>query len=211
LPGAAGGEEPRYVCQSTNLLQASKPLPWWNLRQYFLDITTRNYSPGHVFRVLCLASLWRLLRHTPVAYRMLESFYNRMHRWLIRRPSPYVTGKIRTGTATPTLRLNLTPGELVRVKTKGEIEETVDESGKNRGLSFDKEMAPFCNSVVKVHKPVERIIDESTGRMRHMKQRCIMLEGVVCKAGYSGHRLMCPRAIPSYWREIWLERANGNH
>jgi hypothetical protein len=33
-----------------------------------------------------------------------------------------------------------------------------------------------------------------------------MLEGVVCNAEYASCRLNCPRAIPSYWREIWLER-----
>ena len=211
LPESEIGEEPRYVCQSTSLLQASERLPWWDLRQYLNDMVTRNHSVDQVLRVLWLASLQRLLVRTPFGYRLLASFYNTMHRWLTNRGNPYVTGKIKLGTGTPAGRLDLGPGELVRVKPKNTIEATVDESGRNRGLTFDKEMAPYCDSVVKVHKSVEKIIDESSGKMRHMKQRCIMLEGVVCKAGYSGHRLMCPRAIPSYWREIWLERANGSH
>jgi hypothetical protein len=29
---------------------------------------------------------------------------------------------------------------------------------------------------------------------------------VVCNGEYAGCRLNCPRAIPAYWREIWLER-----
>ena len=33
-----------------------------------------------------------------------------------------------------------------------------------------------------------------------------MLEGVVCNSEYATGRLNCPRAFPSYWREIWLER-----
>ena len=52
------------------------------------------------------------------------------------------------------------------------------------------------------------IIDEGTGKMRQMKQPCITLEGVVCKAEYAGCRLNCAQAIPAYWREIWLERVS---
>jgi hypothetical protein len=57
-----------------------------------------------------------------------------------------------------------------------------------------------------VRRRVERIIDERTGRMLKLKNPCITLEGVACKAEYSNCRLVCPRAIPSYWREAWLER-----
>jgi hypothetical protein len=56
---------------------------------------------------------------------------------------------------------------------------------------------------------VTKIIDEPTGKMLHMKQPCIMLEGVVCNAEYASCRLNCPRAIPSYWREIWLDRVES--
>jgi hypothetical protein len=37
-----------------------------------------------------------------------------------------------------------------------------------------------------------------------------MLEGVVCNAEYARSRLNCPRAIPSYWREIWLDKVQGD-
>jgi len=79
-------------------------------------------------------------------------------------------------------------------------------NGKNRGLSFDVEMSRYCGGVGTVRSSVTRMIDEMTGQMRRMKQPCIMLEGVVCNAEYSECRLMCPRAIPSYWREIWLDK-----
>jgi hypothetical protein len=132
-----------------------------------------------------------------------------MHRLLTGRPSPWVAGMIPAGATTPTGRLDLQPGELVRVKPKSEIEKTLDQNCRNRGLSIDKEMASYCGSVVKVRRSVEKIIDESTGQMRHMKQSCITLEGVYCSAQYSESRLMCPRAIPPYWREIWLERTGS--
>jgi len=108
-------------------------------------------------------------------------------------------------------RLDLKPGEYVRIKTQTEIEQTLHKDGKNRGLWFDpEEMAPYCGRVVKVHKSVTKIIDEPTGKMLHMKQPCIMLEGVVCQAEYASCRLNCPRAITSYWREIWLERVEDD-
>lgn len=205
-PDGADYKEPRYACQATKLFEASVWLRWWDLRQYIFDVTSRNHRIGHVLRALWLASLHRLLARTPFGYQLLESFYNGMHRVLTGHSSPWVVGTIPIGTTTPTAKLDLKPGELVRIKSKMEIEKTVDKNGKNRGLSFDKEMAPYCGSIVRVRSSVEMIIDEKTGRMRHMKQPCVMLEGVVCNAWYTECRLMCPRLIPSYWREAWLER-----
>jgi hypothetical protein len=43
-----------------------------------------------------------------------------------------------------------------------------------------------------------------------MKNDCIVLDGVVCRACYAKNRRFCPRSIYPYWREIWLERASAN-
>jgi hypothetical protein len=208
---AEAAEPPLYSCQATRLYGASELLPWWDLRQYWYDVSTGNQSLGRVVRVTWLASLRWMIRRTPLGYRILNSFSEWMHCRLTGRPAPHLDGKIKAGDSTPTGRLYLKPGELVRIKSQAEIEATIDETGRNRGLSFDpEEMAPFCGSVFRVHKVVTQIIDESTGKMRSMKQPCIMLEGVVCNAEYARCRLNCPRAIPSYWREIWLERVQEN-
>jgi hypothetical protein len=159
-----------------------------------------------VLRVLCLAILKHWFQHTPLGYRLMKSFRERMHRWLTGREVPDFQGTIARGEPTPTSRLDLKPGERVRIKSKQDIVKTLDETGKNRGMSFDVELSPYCSRVVTVRRSITKIIDELTGKMRHMKQPCIMLEGVACNGEYSECRLMCPRAIPSYWREIWLER-----
>ena len=104
---------------------------------------------------------------------------------------------------TPTARLDLQPGELVRIKSKDEILKTVDSELKNRGMGFDPEMSRHCGKVARVARRVDHIIDENTGRMLHMKNPCIVLDGIVCDGAYS---VSCPRSITSYWREIWLER-----
>jgi hypothetical protein len=211
-PGVEG-EEPCYSCQATEMYQATQPLPWWDVyvRQYMFDIVTGNHSVRRVLRVLFLASLRWLLAHVPCGYRCFKVFHDWMHYWLSGRTSPSLHGQIPDGTLTPTGRLGLKPGEYVRIKAQTEIEQTLSRNGKNRGLSFDpEEMAPYCGRVVKVRKSVTKIIDESTGKVLHMKQPCIMLEGVVCNAEYARYRLNCPRAFPSYWRELWLERVEDD-
>jgi hypothetical protein len=205
-------EESRYSCQATEMYAATQPLAWWDVRQYVFDVVTGNHSAGRVLRVLFLAALRWLLAHIPGGYWFFKGFHDCMHQWLSGRASPSLYGQIQDGAPTPMGRLDLKPGEYVRIRAQTEIEQTIHKNGKNRGLYFDpEEMAPYCGRVVKVRKSVTRIIDEPTGKMLHMKQPCIMLEGVVCKAEYAGCRLNCPREIPSYWREIWLERVEDNH
>ena len=91
----------------------------------------------------------------------------------------------------------------MRVKSRAEIEATLDHANYNRGLSFDGEMVRYCGRTARVRARVNRLIEESTGEMIEINSDCIILEGVVCAADY--HRF-CPRAIYPYWREIWLER-----
>ena len=204
------GEEPRYSCQATEMYGATRPLARWDVREYLYDVVTRNHSAVRVIRVHFLAVLRRLVSRTPVGYRVARALSDGMHRWLIGRPSPSLCGKIPPGSPTPTGRLDLNAGELVRIKAQQDIEQTLDERGKNRGLSFDpEEMAPYCGRLVTVRKRVTRIIEESSGKMLQMKQPCIMLDGVVCRGEFAGGRLNCPRAIPSYWRELWLERVRA--
>jgi hypothetical protein len=66
-------------------------------------------------------------------------------------------------------------------------------------------MVRYCGRTARVRGRVERLINEQTGKMIHIKSDCIVLEGVVCKADY--HRF-CTRSIYPYWREIWLDRIN---
>lgn len=200
------GDEPRYSCQTTRLFEATEPLAWWDPRQYLRDVITKNHSPGHVLRVLWFAFLKECLRLTPIGYRLLEGFRQRMHVWVTGREAPEFQGTIPAGARTPSGRLHLQPGERVRIKSKDAIVQTLDEIGRNRGLGFDVELSPFCGRVVSVRSSVTKILDELTGEMRTMKEPCIILEGVACRAEYSHCRLLCPRAIPSYWRELWLER-----
>src|SRR5256885_283355 len=119
-----------------------------------------------------------------------------------------LTGGRRVGraTKTPTGRTNLQPGDLVRIKSPAEIELTLNADLLNRGMGFDSEMARMCGRTARVLRRVDHIIDERSGKMLHMKEPCIVLEGIICEGAYNA---VCPRAIPPYWREIWLDKLDG--
>lgn len=206
-PSASG--ELRYSCQATQLLDATAPLAWWNPRQYLLDVTTGNHSIADVARAIWFAALRSWLHHTPLGWRAVKSFRNTMHRWIVGYDVPDINGMIPDGQPTPTGQLGLNPGELVRIKPKSEILKTLRRDRKNRGLTFDQEMVSYCGNTASVRTYVTRIIDEDTGEMLQMKQPTIILDGVVCRAEYSNCRLMCPRELPLFWREVWLERVEG--
>jgi len=202
------GGEPLYSCQATRLFAATRPLRWWDLRQYALDLWSGNVGVGRFLRVVILRALYHL-RELGIGYRASIAMHDAAHKVLTGRPTPYLDGLLPAGQPTPTETLNLGVGEWVQVKSHDEIRRTTNERNFNRGMRFDPEMAQFCERSFRVAGRVERIIDERTGRMLPMKSACIVLEGVVCSADYSARRLFCPRAIYPYFREIWLRRVEA--
>jgi hypothetical protein len=184
--GDVQGEDETFSCQATELLRATSPLPWWNVPQYVRDIWSGNVGLREAIRTFAIAA------------------FNAVQRRRRGAPYPLVTGKL---TETPAGALDLQPGELVQVKSKAEIEKTLNARNRNRGLLFDTEMVPYCGGTFRVLRRVEKIIDERTGLMRRLPNDCIVLQGVTCRGHYSRFRLFCPRSIYPYWREIWLRRA----
>jgi hypothetical protein len=197
-----------YACQATLLPSFTERLPWWNLRQYLEDYASRNVGLGRMLRGLLYMAYNGLVNTKTGLGEFLRWLYDITAKCRLGFPYPRRQGNIPLGGRTPTTRLDLQPGELVRVKTYKEILATLDPSNKNRGLYFDAEMVPYCGKVYRVLKRVTRIIDEKTGKIQEFKNPCIILDGVVCEARYSECRLFCPRSIYSYWREIWLERVS---
>ena len=171
-----------YRCQATELKNASQPLPWWKPSQYLRDLFINKVPMHEVVRGFVMAVL------------------NKLSLRFLGRRMPSVSGMLQK---TPTEELNLQSGQWVIIKSKEEILATLDKSGRNRGLTFDSEMLPYCGRRVRVLTRVERMIEESTGRLIRPKGTSVILEDVVCTSRY---RRPCPRGIYSYWREIWLRR-----
>jgi hypothetical protein len=191
-----------YRCQATDLLKASEPLPWWDVRQYFRDIWSGNVGLVDLVK----AALFNIFRKTLQlgAYRAQIRVFNRFQSWRGGTPYPYLWGTLDK---TPSETLGLQPGDLVQVKSFEEILKTLNKKNRNKGLYFAPEMVPFCTSVRRVRARVERIIDERTGKMLTLPGECLILEGAMCTGEFSERRLFCPRGIYPYWREIWLKRA----
>jgi hypothetical protein len=182
-PATATDSEPCYRCQATELVKFTCPLPWWKPRQYYSDVCHNDVPLTDVARGLAIAT------------------YSKLHRAVTGHSFPSVAGSL---TKTPTASLDLQPGEWVVIGSKEEILATLDKSGKNRGMTFDSEMLPYCGQTARVLRRVERIVEETTGRLIRLPGVSIILDGVVCLARY---RRSCPRSIYPFWREIWLRRA----
>lgn len=185
------GDRVIYQCQATEVVNATRSLPLWEPRQYVQDV--RNWGVSKLARNLVVSGFnkWQDLsrRYLPAWLRIRGG-----------RRYPLLEGRLMK---TPRRTLDLQPGELVRVKSREEIQATLDRNNRNRGLMFDVEMLRYCGKTGRVKQRIERIIDEHTGEMIEFNSDCVTLEGFVCMADY--HRL-CTRGIYEYFREIWLER-----
>jgi hypothetical protein len=200
------GGSPTYVCQATLVRCATKPLAWWDLRQYFEDYWSGNVGLERLFSGLIYSSYYHLSQAGVGLGPAMRWFYDSFH-WLWGGTLfPRKPGVISEGKPTPSGTLDLQPGELVRVKSHEEILKTVDSSNRNRGMYWDAELVPYCGGTYRVLKRVSRLIDEKTGKMIEMKNPCIILDTVVCQARYSPCRMLCPKSMYPYWRELWLER-----
>jgi hypothetical protein len=172
----------QFFCQSTEILNASKPLPWYEPTQYVRDLTLNRTS----------FSQW--------VQSLLIAFYNKLAYIFKFKSWKFVAGE-NEGPSTEA-SLNLKVGELVRVKSLAQITKTLDANGKNNNLLFAPTMMSFCGQTMRVQDRVENIILEATTKQRKIKDT-VLLEGATCDGVC--HRL-CPRQSFLFWRECWLER-----
>ena len=203
LPGEDGADI-RYVCQTTQLCEFTKPLPWWNSAQYVEDYRSRNVSLASLAQGALFVALGRRGNTFPIIRRA----HDYLQKLIGGPPSPAARDLIAPGSPLPAANLALQPGDLVRVKSHKEILATISTENWNRGLYFDVEMVPDRGGTYRVKARVERFLDEKTGRMRFMKTPAVILDGVSCNSQFSQCRMFCPRSIYSWWREIWLERVD---
>jgi hypothetical protein len=191
VAGVADDGATLYRCAATEVMRASSPLAPLEIGQYVDDVRSGNFSTLFVIRgllILMFNKFQALSRKLPRRLRIADGL-----------PYPFYKG---TGPGPGPEPLRLQPGELVEVRSKEEIMAALGPNSKNRGLIFDGEMLPFCGRRARVLKSVEKIIEEHTGRMIHLRD-CVILDQVTCVGRY--HRF-CPRAIHTYWREAWLRR-----
>jgi hypothetical protein len=130
--------------------------------------------------------------------------------WLFWRIRRALLGQHARGNRkyTPAESLNVRPGELIEVKPLDGIVETLNETGRNRGLFFTPDMRLLCGQQKRVERRLEKIIVDGTGEMREV-HNTVYLEGGHCGCAHVAFG-GCTRREFSYWREIWLRRSSAS-
>jgi hypothetical protein len=175
----------RYRCQSTELPQITTP---------------------SVGRLAMVATLLRDLRYGEITFgRLIRIAGSALFRTAAKHLGLARFGpRVGPGVERSKGKLDLKSGDFVEICSMAEIRATLDAAGKNHGLTFDPEMTRY-RGTYEVEGPVERIILETTGRMRRLTHT-VTLKGLTCQGLCARN---CPRANPIYWREIWLRRSTS--
>ncbi len=177
--------EGHYFCQSTELGRATTYL-------FPISLTrcTAEFQAGNVGLRQGIQLLW-------------VPFVVKLKTKLLGRGSVQPVGRDVGASAEV---LDLQPGELVEVKSPQEISLMLDQRGRNRGLEFTPTMLPFCGKRYRVKSRVDKMILETTGQMREIRNT-VILEGVTC----DGHTILggCSRHVYHFWRETWLRRVES--
>ena len=170
-----------YYCQSTALPKAVEHLSGWDMGQYVRDVTSGSFT------------LWQVTK------AVFISLFNAILRRAGGGEFGDAAGK---EIKTPAISLHLQQGDIVQVKTRKEIEATIDVEGKNRGLRIDYEMLRHAGKQFRVLRRVDRIILETNGKMRPI-QNTVLLNNAACEGLC---RRACARGSHPMWREAWLKR-----
>jgi hypothetical protein len=94
----------------------------------------------------------------------------------------------------------LKAGDRVRVRSEEAIQATLNHWRQLKGCTF---MVEYCGTTQRVHKRMERFVDERDLRVKRCKG-IILLEGLHCQG--TAEFGPCDRSCYYFWREEWLEK-----
>jgi hypothetical protein len=107
-------------------------------------------------------------------------------------------------TPTPKVsKLCLKAGDRVQVRSRKDIEATLDSRNALKGCFFMSEMWDYCGTEHRVLKPMEQFLDERTYRVKRTSG-LVLLEGAICQG--TDYAKGCDRSCFFFWREEWLEK-----
>lgn len=113
------------------------------------------------------------------------------------------TARASTGPEVKAVSQALAVGQSVRVRSKEEIQATLDPWNYLKGCGFMEEMWQYCGTKQRVLKPVQRFLDERDYRVKKARG-IVILEGLHCQGTIDYGR--CDRNCYYFWREEWLVR-----
>ena len=108
-----------------------------------------------------------------------------------------------TGTGKTAVGQALVARQSVRVRSREEIQATLDDWNYLKGCGFMEEMWPYCGTNQRVLKPVQTFLDERDYRVKKTRG-IVLLEGLHCEGTIEYGR--CDRNCYYFWREEWLEK-----
>jgi hypothetical protein len=187
-------DEHHYFCQSTERFKATEAFPGkqkpWIFRVALREIRNGDLSALEVLKLFTIW-FWRKLLRRANGDRSLCGPHQRA----------------------PSGSLGLKPGEMVRIKSRAQIVETLDHRMSNRGLGVCAEMMRCCGREAEVRYRADRIIDEKSCTMRELSNTVVLQN--IGHGKRLGEECLCydqpgdcPRGGLMYWREIWLERVD---
>ena len=94
----------------------------------------------------------------------------------------------------------------MQVRSREEIEATLDRWKELKGCAFLEYMWPYCGTTQRVLQTMERFLDERDYKVKKVKG-LVLLEGVICHGTPVFGR--CDRGCHLFWREEWLEKIDG--
>ena len=111
--------------------------------------------------------------------------------------------EIRSSVEQQNYKPKINTGDWVRVRSETEIRSTLNYWGQLKGCMLMPDMLPYCGTVQRVFRRMERFVDE---RDYYVKKTngIILLEGLHCQGTSDYGR--CDRSCFYFWREEWLEK-----
>ncbi len=97
-------------------------------------------------------------------------------------------------------------GDWVRVRSREEIQSTLDPFKELKGCAFLEEMYQYCNTEQRVLKAMTRFLDERDYKVKKVRG-VILLENVICRGTPAFGP--CDRCCFLFWREEWLEKIDA--
>jgi len=97
----------------------------------------------------------------------------------------------------------ISEGDLVQVRSREEIQATLDPFKELKGCAFLPNMYQYCGTRQRVRKSMRHFMDERDYKLKKVRG-VILLENVICNGTPTFGE--CDRCCFLFWREEWLEK-----
>src|ERR1043165_7553967 len=101
----------------------------------------------------------------------------------------------------------LSPGDMVEIRSKEEILKTLGKDGKLEGLPFMPEMFAYCGRRFRVSKRAHKTCDTVNDYKGRKMKDCVHLEDLRCDGGGHGG---CQAGCLLFWKLAWVKPLDGS-